>query len=302
MSISPATDPKPIPWKNPLLKYRLVTAAVLISIAIAIFFLGTPPQEYKPLTRSIDWDLTAQNSAPNLVVVPRQFEDSLPADLATWTVAARKRAFVDTVLPLVLRENERLLADRGRLLILASRRTSGRQMVVTDQAWLASMLVQYRVLRGDINELLHRVDVVPPSLALAQAAEESGWGTSRFARMGNALFGQWTFKAGAGMVPMGREQGASHEVKAYRELMHSVRDYIKNLNTHRAYRDLRQLRAGYRDQNLRPVGLELTTALARYSARGADYVHSLQTIIRVNDLGRFDGARLDDQQLAALNP
>ena len=279
-----------------MLKFRLASAAVLISAAAAIFVLGKPAADPKPWTRSVDRDLTAQNA----LVVPRRFHDSLPADLAAWTVAARKSVFVDTVLPLVLRENERLLADRGRLLTLAKRLELGRRLMPANQKWLANVSTLYRVPEGDLTELLRRVDVVPPSLAIAQAAEESGWGTSRFARLGNALFGQWTFKPGAGIVPMGRDQGESHEVKTYQVLIHSVRDYIKNLNTLQAYRSLRQIRASYREQDLIPAGYELTTALSSYSSRGQDYVQTLRVIIRQNNLGRFDRARLDNQQLAAL--
>jgi Bax protein len=280
-----------------VLKFRLLAAAVLISVAFAIYVLGTPNQGHKPLTRSVERYVTAQNFPR----IPRHFEDRLPADLASWPVAARKRVFVDTVLPLVLQENEHLLADRGRVMTLAARQAQGRRLTTADKTWLAQLSTRYRVTPGDLAALLQRVDMVPPSLALAQAVEESGWGTSRFARDGNALFGQWTFTQGAGIVPLGREAGDFHEVKKYLALKHSVRDYVNNLNTHRAYTRLRRMRARFRAGEQTLSGYALSTALIRYSARGEDYVRSLQSIIRVNELGRFDNAQLGGQLVATLN-
>ena len=144
-----------------------------------------------------------------------------------------------------------------------------------------------------IGELLKRVDELPPSLVLAQAANESAWGMSRFAQQGRALFGQWCFKAGCGMVPDGREAGAAYyAVRAFPSVAASVRSYYQNLNTHRAYRSLRNLRAHLRDQGLPMDSMQLAEAIGVYSQRGDDYIKEIQTIIRQNDLqARYDGRK-----------
>lgn len=234
-------------------------------------------------------------------VVPRVFSATLPADMGAMAASARKQVFVTTVLPLVLRENDYIRAQRARIADLAERHSNDLPVAAIDRAWLKSMASKYHTSPDDPDELLRRVDVVPTSLAIAQAAVESGWGTSRFALKGNALYGQWTSVQGAGMVPLGRDEGATHEVKAYDALAGSVRDYMKNLNTHRAYAGLRQIRANMRKSGHAPGGHELTAALIHYSARGEDYVQSLRAIIRGNALKTLDSARLDDQKFAGLD-
>jgi len=234
-------------------------------------------------------------------VVPRVFSATLPADMGAMAASARKQVFITTILPLVLRENDHIRAQRERIVDLSERRSNGLPVSANDRAWLKSMAGKYRTSPDDPEELLHRVDVVPTSLAIAQAAVESGWGTSRFALNGNALFGQWTSVQGGGMVPLGRDKGATHEVKAYDALAGSVRDYMKNLNAHRAYAGLRKIRAEMRKLGQAPRGHELTAALIHYSARGEDYVHSLRAIIRGNALNTLDSARLDDQKFAGLD-
>jgi uncharacterized FlgJ-related protein len=132
--------------------------------------------------------------------------------------------------------------------------------------------------------LLQRVDTLPVSLVLAQAAIESGWGTSRFAREGNNLFGQWCFDPGCGLVPAARRTGARHEVAAYASVNDSIDAYLLNINTHSAYRDLRELRARARAEGREPTGLELATGLRSYSERGELYVQDVRSIIRGNGL------------------
>jgi len=225
--------------------------------------------------------------------VPRVFLASLPSDLGDIReVPKRKALFFKTVLPLVLQVNEEILADRRRLWDLRSRLRTGKELGPIDRLWLIVMAEQYRAKRGDIDELIKRVDVIPPSLALAQAAEESGWGTSRFVREGNAMFGEWTFGKSQGIVPNKRDAGKRHKVKIFKDLLASVRAYARNLNTHRAYRELRSLRADLRKQGEKLDGMALTKTLTRYSERGQGYVKTLRSIIIVNKLRRFDGARL----------
>lgn len=139
-----------------------------------------------------------------------------------------------------------------------------------------------------VKELMRRVDVIPTSLVLAQAANESGWGTSRFAREGNNIFGQWCFDEGCGLVPNQRGEDASHEVRAFASVDAAVRAYFRNLNTHPSYEDLRTLRASMRMQGLPLNSMVLARGLTRYSERGMDYVEELQDMIRINDLRERD--------------
>ncbi|MCH2098860.1 MAG: glucosaminidase domain-containing protein, partial [Pseudomonadales bacterium] len=141
-----------------------------------------------------------------------------------------------------------------------------------------------------LDELLACVDVIPPSLVLAQAATESAWGTSRFARKANNLFGEWCFTAGCGLVPNHRSQGATHEVERFATVSASIDSYFHNLNSHPAYAELRAIRARAREAAATISGADLAAGLMLYSERGEDYVDELRQIIRVNDLGRFDSA------------
>jgi len=152
----------------------------------------------------------------------------------------------------------------------------------------------YRLVDADlssaelIKELLIRVDTVPPSLALAQAAVESGWGTSRFAVQANNLFGQWCYEKGCGLVPSQRNSGANHEVAKFKNVSDAVYSYTRNINTHRAYKDLRMSRAALRADDETVTGHILAEGLLRYSERGEDYVHELQAVIRINKLAPYD--------------
>jgi Bax protein len=143
--------------------------------------------------------------------------------------------------------------------------------------------------------------VVPVGLALAQGIEESGWGTSRFALQGNAVFGQWTFSKGAGIVPKGRDEGASHEVKVFPTLAGSVRQYVRNLNNHRAYREFRRERAILRVADSPMDSRILAKTMTRYSQRGAEYVSSILGLIKTNKLDQLDGARLGANARSALD-
>src|SRR5690606_1925410 len=139
---------------------------------------------------------------------------SLPIDIAEVDITEkRKRAFVKVMLPHILRENERLAADRDRLERLHNRLQFGSPVAARDQIWLRQLAEKFGLDEVDTAELLNRVDIVPPGLALAQSIEESGWGTSRFALLGNAVYGQWTWNPGAGIVPENRPEGETYEVQ-----------------------------------------------------------------------------------------
>lgn len=227
--------------------------------------------------------------------VPRIILASIPAGLdAVPEVKVRKAIFFQTVLPLVLKANEEITRDRKRLWQVRAAKAMGRKLGPIDRLWIAVMCDRYKVARGDLDALIDRVDVVPPSLALAQAAEESGWGTSRFVREGNAIFGQWTFSRSRGLKPRERDEGETHRVRAFDNLLDSVRAYALNLNTHRAYRDFRRTRAELRMEGQPMTWTRLLPTLSPYSERGQDYVQTLRQIITVNDLTRADETRLRD--------
>ncbi len=229
--------------------------------------------------------------------VPAVAVERLPRDLpAVRDIRRRKALFLRVVLPLVLAENRRVLAQRKEVEAVLAHGVP--PIGSASRQHLEDLARRYRV-KGDLGlpqvrqRLLRRLDEIPPALALAQAAIESGWGTSRFALEGNNLFGQWTLAERLGLVPAERPAGRRYAVRAFPNLQASVRAYLRNLNTHRAYRELRAIRARLRAQG-RPLEAEaLAAGLWRYSQRGLDYVAELQAIIRVNQLQRvLQGLRL----------
>lgn len=242
----------------------------------------------------LDYDLDSIISGVGYV--PRVQLASMPEDLANIrAVNYKKEIFFKTVLPLVLQINEEISADRQRLKNISAQIKAGTHLAATDKLWLAIMADRYNVRRNDIDAILARHDVVPPSLALAQAASESAWGTSRFVREGNAMFGQWTFSdTKEGLVPNKRSIGKSHRVQTFSSLMASVRSYVNNLNRHRAYREFRKARTAMRAKGGPIDGYLLATTLHRYSERGDVYVSELQSIIDTNALRSLDNARLMD--------
>jgi len=241
----------------------------------------------------LDYHLERIKSGDNLV--PRVFLSSLPGDLAKVPENKKRKAiFFQAMLPLVLQVNEEILADRRRLWKLRYRTGLGETPSAADRLWLRVMTERYKVKAGDIDALISRIDIVPPSLALAQAAEESGWGTSRFAKEGNAMFGQWTFSSSTGLTPSKRDEGKSHKVRAFDTLIDSVRAYTMNLNNHRAYKGFRKARQAIRRSGGALDGRKLAGKLTKYSERGQAYVSALRGLIDYNGLSPLDDARLDD--------
>lgn len=210
----------------------------------------------------------------------------LPPFHAVDELSQRKQRFLDYLLPLVRAENDRIRQQRLGLEEVAAAYERGRPLGERRWWYLRDLAREYRVDAAAlgpgrlIEALRERVDVIPPSLALAQAAKESGWGGSRFARRGNNLFGQWCFERGCGLVPRERGRGREHEIRAFTTVRHSVASYLKNLNTHPGYRALRALRAHQRRLDLPLSGLLLAEGLTRYSEGGAGYVREVQTLIR----------------------
>ena len=224
------------------------------------------------------WPDGSGTMAPNFMV----YED----------VDERKTMFFNYFLPLVVQSNDDILALRAELIGLFEERgaLSSREIRRVRNVALDYGLEEFDIASSeDWDVLLRRVDVVPPSLALAQAANESAWGTSRFAREGNNYFGHWCFVPGCGLIPNARPEGASHEVAAFDSPRHSVERYIRNLNSHDAYVDLRMKRLDLRRGGEPITGLDLAGELDRYSERGSEYIDELRNMIRSNNLDELDG-------------
>lgn len=231
--------------------------------------------------------------------VPRLRLPALPRDLPELKdVGERKTVFLSLALPLVLQANARVAVDRRRLLYAIDRRAAGKPLSKDLEGWLERLAKKYKISGINLDELLRRVDIVPPSLFLAQAATESGWGTSRFAIEGNAIFGQWTTAGGRGMVPEGRPEGETYKVRSFDRLVDSFSAYLLNLNSHRAYRGLRETRAGMRRTGRNLDGNELAADLLSYAQIGEEYVTLLRGIIRRNRLAPLDSAMLDESIIA----
>jgi len=229
--------------------------------------------------------------------VPRIFLTTLPKDLSNLREPEeRKNVFIMMMLPLVLHTNELILETRTKLLTLLLAKRSGKILTVKDERFLESVASKYGLGPFNIEKLIERVDIIPPSLALAQSAEESGWGTSRFAREGNALFGQRTWNSTTGLVPKKREEGKTFKVRAFDHLLDGVKAYAHNLNVNLFYKEFREKRAAMRVSNSNTIeGIKLAQTLSRYSERGSEYIKTIQKIIRINSLAVFDQARLSDK-------
>ena len=245
--------------------------------------------------------LRARPGAAAARPVPRLYLEALPHDLANVSsVETKKRLFVQTVLPIILRVNEEITTTRRRVKRLGERLLWDGALTAADREWLIAIAELYGAAPFDVPGLLRRIDIVPPSLALAQAALETGWGTSRFVREGNALFGQHTYKSATGMVPERRDADRRHRVRSHDNLLAAVRSYVHNLNSHWAYEDFRDRRAELRRAG-RPIdGYDLAGELGHYSERRAAYVQSIRRVMRQNRLDDFDGAWLNDRQWTAL--
>ena len=203
------------------------------------------------------------------------------------SVKKRKEFFIQIVLPLIIQENNNIRLDRKTLFNIINKSNN----TVSEKKWLEKKYKQYGVNSRDLSVLKIRMDEIPASLAIAQAAKETGWGTSRFAQEGNALFGQWTW-SGEGLKPKEAEKGKGHKVMKFNVLQASVRAYQRNLNTHSTYKDFRKARAEFRDLNKPLDSMELSKYLNKYAETGNQYVEVLQKIIMQNKLKDFDDAKL----------
>ena len=212
----------------------------------------------------------------------------LPAEIKMIeSVKKRKEFFIQIVLPLILEENKNIKLDRKRLFSIINKSNNSK----SEKQWLEKKYKQYGIPSRDLSILKRRMDIVPVSLALAQAAKETGWGTSRFAQQGNALFGQWTW-SGEGLKPKDAEKNEGHKVMKFNVLQASVRAYQRNINTHSSYEDFRSARAKLRDLGEPLDSMILSEYLDKYAETGNEYVKVLQKIIKQNNLKDFDDAKL----------
>jgi len=213
----------------------------------------------------------------------------LPKDLNTIkSVKEKKETFLQILLPLVVAENQAIKEDREYLLKLLKGNET-----VDSKKWLNKKYKKYKVTDKNINELIEKIDIIPTSIALAQAAKESGWGTSRFALEGNAVYGQWTWN-GDGIEPLEKTKNQSHKILKFPLLRASVKAYIANLNTHNGYKSFRKKRAMLRSENKKLEGVKLIHELENYAQTGKEYTRILEQIIKQNDLDELESVTIDD--------
>ena len=235
----------------------------------------------------IDTKYNLKEVRRNKIVKPISI-DLLPEEIKSIeSTSKRKQLFIQIVLPLILEENNRIKLDRKRLFVILNKNNNTK----SEKDWLRSKFKQYGVVSRDLTTLKIRMDEIPVSLAIAQAAKETGWGTSRFALEGNALFGQWTW-SGEGITPAGADTDATHKVMKFKVLQASVRAYQRNLNTHSSYSEFREARAIQRDNDGKLNSIELVKFLDKYAQTGNEYCIVLEKIIKQNSLTDFDNVKL----------
>ena len=240
------------------------------------------------LFEDLDYDLDVVRDSK--LVKPIYFT-RLPKDLdSIRSTKKKKETFLKILLPLIVAENEKIEKDKKFLLKILKENNKPE-----NQKWINKKYRDYKVSKKNINELMQKMDVIPISIALAQAAKESGWGTSRFALEGNAIFGQWTWK-GDGIEPLEKTSDQNHKILKFPLLRASVKAYITNLNTHSGYKDFRKKRFELREKNKPLMGKELIDELDNYAQTGKEYTKVLRQIIEQNDLDEFETVEIDDQK------
>ena len=289
--------------RNFVLSYLAVALPVGVMLCLFTACGTSPKQETTSLTKSktiqafhhkklqsiystheYAWDSLEQGVPPLIL-------NKLPNDLHLIQSSKQKKAlFFKTLLPMAMLANEEIMDQRRSLNTIFTDFDHNGKLTPLQYEKLSSLQKRYRVKSDPLSNrktrelLLSRVDIVPESLILAQAANESGWGTSRFVREANNIFGQWTFTPGTGLVPEGRPEGETYEVRRFSNLYQSVRSYLRNINTHRAYSDLRQTRLKLRQANQPVTGIALSANLSNYSTRREAYSREIEAMIRSNQL------------------
>lgn len=236
-------------------------------------------------------DADSADSAAASSLPPRidtSFEaEPLPPLTAVEAGPPRKVMFLGYMTPIIEAVNDEV-RERRQAVLMAEQRLADGELDSAAREWLQVMARRYRVdgetVEQQIAGLKRHVDIIPVSLALAQGALESAWGTSRFARQGNNIFGKWCFEPGCGIVPARRPNNATYEVAAYPDVAEATRDYMHHLNSHPIYEPLRGRRAAARANNESPKGHDLAAGLEFYSAKGDEYIRMIRGTIEANDL------------------
>lgn len=283
----------------PVLRYSPSPPITHVAIAASpqVAFMVTPSvEQLESVFKTAGYSLEGVRKLNK--PVPRLRLATLPPDLAELPNGnRRKKMFLSLTLPLVLEANAHVAMERRKLEHVSAMRRSGLEPSPNLRSWLERLAARYETQPDRLDLLLKRVDTVPVSLAMAQAAIESGWGTSRFALQGNAIFGQWTSAEGKGLVPVAREEGKTHKVRSFDRLSDSVSAYLLNLNTHPAYAAFRDMRQEARQRGETPDSQALAGCLEAYSELGEEYIELLQSMIRVNRLDAFDDAVLGERAI-----
>ena len=248
-------------------------------------YIGIDTQITLNLFENLKYDLKSIRLGQSVKPV---YLSKLPKDLKKIkSTNKRKDTFIKIVMPLILSENEKILEDRNKLFRILGKQSN----TMGEKVWLKRRFKDYDIKGEDIAELKLRMDIVPTSIAIAQAAKESGWGTSRFALEGNAMYGQWTW-GGEGIEPSKKDKEKEHKILKFPKLQSSVAAYMKNLNTHRGYSEFRDKRSKIREKKQEVSGLDLVDYLYNYAQTGSEYVKTLKIIIQQNNLNDFDNSIL----------
>ncbi|ATC95033.1 glucosaminidase domain-containing protein [Pseudoalteromonas tunicata] len=258
----------------------------VLAISFTLYCLVYPfiNQPVKEVTESV----TEPETVTEVVIVEEKPRHNviLPDFANIPDIKQKKMEFFSFIRPHVIAENKRISQQRAQLEI-------AKMMLEFDDVLSEQQLRNLRLIfkeykvkqpidKASITAALKRVDIVPEELVLMQAANESAWGTSRFARIGLNFFGQWCYQEGCGMVPLNRNLDAAHEVAVYESVSHAVAAYFRNINTNRAYRELRNIRSLQREQQEEPSAVELANGLLAYSERGNHYVEEIRDMIYAN--------------------
>lgn len=259
---------------------------------IAVQFVSETTSE-KLSERLVEAGLDLEAVKAGALAVPRLYTIELPRDLRRVdTATERKEIFIGALLPLVLMANEEILATRQQVERLIDKQAAGQTLTLGERDWLNDTAALYGTSPNKAEDLLRRIDILPVAMTLAQAIEESGWGTSRYAREGNALFGQRTWsKSAPGLVARKDGQALDHRAAAFPDLMQSVRSYMHNINTNPAYKKFRAERQRLREAGEDLDGAHLIAFLGRYAENGS-YVENIRRLIRHNELAIYEDVTL----------
>ena len=313
-------------FKEIMRTYRMLIVSAVMTVTFSLVWMWLPNpyaptgNKFIPLSKELDYKLfnaptasgvnttyTALGFTPDIIAkeskiataVPRNIVDRIPADIhLIKDTVERKKLFLKIMLPIALVANSKVQQERRILLNAREVLLAGQPLSEDQTYWVNEIGKRYMVewagtlkYPSQLDELLLRVNDIPPSLVIAQAALESAWGTSRFAVEGNALFGEWTTSK-PGLVPLQRENGKNHKIRVFSTPLMAVESYLLNLNTHRAYTQLRNIRQVNSHSGGRATGNDLATGLDKYSEKKEQYVSLIQSIIKTNALAQYDGAYL----------